>query len=195
MGIEVERGSLECNACGAHVAELRRGRCWSCYLRWSELRPVGRGALCAVCYERRRDSLRLVELHGRSVPLCHGCAARVVRLEKIPTGIDELRDKMRRERRSRERRARARQAEDRGADSAQPRREDNETTGRRPGRDRRGAERRQGRDPDGAGDGALALPAQLPAEGEVCELDVADIDVLDETGVILESRPPPAPRA
>jgi len=42
-------------------------------------------------------------------------------------------------------------------------------------------------------DSAVALPAEL--DGEICELDVADIDVLDETGVVLERRPPPAPRA
>jgi hypothetical protein len=28
----------------AGVTELRRGRCWGCYMRWAESRPVGRGA-------------------------------------------------------------------------------------------------------------------------------------------------------
>ena len=76
MGIEIEKATLPCGVCAAQVTELRRGRCWGCYLRWSDTRPVGRGAACILCVERRRDHLRLVELHSRSVPMCHGCSAR-----------------------------------------------------------------------------------------------------------------------
>lgn len=93
-----------CNLCGAQVSELRRGRCWGCYVRWSELRPVGLGAACGVCDERRRDNLRLLELHGRSVCLCHNCASRTLRLHAVPDSLDELRGVLTRDRRRRDRR-------------------------------------------------------------------------------------------
>lgn len=105
MSIEVERATLPCQVCRAQVSELRRGRCWSCYQKWSETRPVGRGAACEVCSDRRRDNLRLVELHGRTVPMCHNCGTRVMRMETVPATLDEIRVVMDRERRDNERRA------------------------------------------------------------------------------------------
>ena len=48
--------------------------------------------------------LKLVELKGRSLPFCHGCAAQVLRLPDVPETIDELRQVLRRERRDGERR-------------------------------------------------------------------------------------------
>jgi hypothetical protein len=104
MSVEVERATMPCNVCGAAVSELRRGRCWGCYTRWVESRPVGRGASCAVCHEKRRNMLKLVELKGRSLPFCHGCAAQVLRLVDVPETIDELRLVLRRERRDGDRR-------------------------------------------------------------------------------------------
>lgn len=104
MSIEVERATLPCQVCRAHVSELRRGRCWSCYQKWSETRPVGRGSACEVCSDRRRDNLRLVELHGRTVPMCHNCGTRVVRMETVPPTLDEIRSVLDRERRDDERR-------------------------------------------------------------------------------------------
>jgi hypothetical protein len=104
MSVEVERATVPCGVCGAHVLELRRGRCWGCYSQWADVRPVGKGAACAVCQERRRDHLRLVELHNRSIPLCHGCAARTLKLEPIPTSLEVLRNLLRRDRRADERR-------------------------------------------------------------------------------------------
>ena len=95
---------MPCSVCGAAVSELRRGRCWGCYTRWAESRPVGRGASCAVCHEKRRNQLKLVELKGRSLPFCHGCAAQVLRLVDVPETIDELRLVLRRERRDGDRR-------------------------------------------------------------------------------------------
>src|SRR5882672_6014312 len=97
MSVEVERATVACGTCGAQVIELRRGRCWGCYTRWVESRPVGRGATCTVCFEKRRDQLKLVELHGRSMPLCHGCSARVTRMDDIPDSIDALRLVLRRD--------------------------------------------------------------------------------------------------
>src|SRR4249920_669923 len=104
MSVEVERATLPCQVCGAGVAELRRGRCWGCYMRWSESRPVGRGATCTVCFEKRRSQLRLVELHNRSLPLCHGCASRIGRMDEIPPSVEGIRKALKRNRRDGERR-------------------------------------------------------------------------------------------
>jgi hypothetical protein len=105
MSIVVERATIPCGSCGAKVTELRRGRCWACYQKWAEMRPVPRGATCAVCDERRRDNLRLVEMHYRSVTLCHICAARMLKLPKAPNSIDGLRRALQRDRRKQDRRA------------------------------------------------------------------------------------------
>src|SRR4029079_17094140 len=104
MSVEVERATLPCGVCGAAVTELRRGRCWGCYSRWTESRPGGRGASCTVCQEKRRAHLKLVELKGRSLPFCHICAAQVIRLPEIPETLEELRHELRRERRDADRR-------------------------------------------------------------------------------------------
>jgi len=104
MSVEVERATIPCNVCGAAVSELRRGRCWGCYSRWADTRPVGRGAACAICQEKRRGMLKLVELKGRSLPFCHGCAAQLLRLPDIPETVEELRYALRRERREGDRR-------------------------------------------------------------------------------------------
>jgi len=104
MSVEVDRPTLPCGVCGAAVTELRRGRCWGCYTRWADTRPVGRGASCAICTEKRRNMLRLVELKGRSLPFCHGCAALLLRLPDIPDSVEELRTALRRDRREGDRR-------------------------------------------------------------------------------------------
>jgi hypothetical protein len=104
MSIVVERATIPCGCCGAKVTELRRGRCWACYTKWAEMRPVPRGAACAVCDERRRDNLRLVEVRSRSVTLCHICAARTLKLAKVPSSIDGLRHVLQRDRRQQDRR-------------------------------------------------------------------------------------------
>ena len=104
MSVEVERATMPCNVCGAAVSELRRGRCWGCYTRWVESRPVGRGASCAVCMEKRRTMLKLVELKGRTLPFCHGCAAQVLRMSEIPDSVEEIRTALRRDRRDVDRR-------------------------------------------------------------------------------------------
>jgi hypothetical protein len=104
MSVEVDRATIPCNVCGAAVTELRRGRCWGCYNRWAESRPVGRGASCTVCSEKRRIQLKLVELKGRSLPFCHGCAALLLKLPDVPDTVEELRHLLRRERREADRR-------------------------------------------------------------------------------------------
>jgi hypothetical protein len=95
---------LDCEACGARVPALRRGRCPTCYLRWSDARPVGLGAACVVCGERRRENLRSVEFQRRWVPMCHNCSSKTFRLQPIPRTIEALRERFSRDRRWRERR-------------------------------------------------------------------------------------------
>jgi hypothetical protein len=57
-----------------------------------------------VCLEKRRGQLRLIELKGRSLPFCHGCAAHVMRMPEVPDTVEELRYLLRRERRDADRR-------------------------------------------------------------------------------------------
>ncbi|MCA9668210.1 MAG: hypothetical protein KC503_21600 [Myxococcales bacterium] len=95
---------FKCEACGARANFLRRGRCSICYLRWAETRPVGVGAACSVCGDRRRHNLKLVEFQTRWVPMCHNHAARAFQLQPMPTTIDGLRQRLARDRRWRDRR-------------------------------------------------------------------------------------------
>jgi hypothetical protein len=93
-----------CEVCAAKVPELRRGRCWGCYTRWTENRPVGIGAACCMCNERRRGYLRLVELLKAWMPMCHNCAARATQLSPMPQSIEEIRHRLDRDRRAKDRR-------------------------------------------------------------------------------------------
>jgi hypothetical protein len=104
MSVEIDRATLPCGVCGARVTELRRGRCWGCYTRWGEARPVGKGAACTVCGERRRSELRLIELHGRSHPFCHSCSGKLARIDAVPPTLAGVRALLTRERRTGERR-------------------------------------------------------------------------------------------
>jgi hypothetical protein len=104
MSVHIEQATLPCNVCGGEVIELRRGRCWGCYTRWAESRPVGRGAMCTICREKRRDQLKLMEIHGRTLPFCHGCAARTARIDPMPESLEGIRQALRRDRRDGDRR-------------------------------------------------------------------------------------------
>jgi hypothetical protein len=95
---------MKCEVCNANVNELRRGRCWGCYNRWVDARPVGVGARCCVCSERRRDALRSVELLGGWLPMCYTCSGRAMRLDPLPQSLAEIRKELDRERRRDERR-------------------------------------------------------------------------------------------
>lgn len=94
----------ECDVCGAKVLELRRGRCWGCYAKWADARPVGLGARCVVCNERRRRLLRSTELHGSWFPTCYSCAGQAMQLDPQPATIAELKAVLRRDRRATDRR-------------------------------------------------------------------------------------------
>ncbi len=95
---------MRCEICSAQVTELRRGRCWGCYSRWSDARAVGLGAVCVFCEERRRDHLRSVELLGCWTPVCYTCNGRISRLDPMPQTFVDLRTTLRRDRRAEARR-------------------------------------------------------------------------------------------
>jgi hypothetical protein len=98
------QGEMQCDVCRAKVTELRRGRCWGCYSRWADARPVGAGARCCICAERRRDFLRGHELLGAWMPMCFNCSGVVAGLDPMPQHIAGIREAVRRERRTAERR-------------------------------------------------------------------------------------------
>src|ERR1700733_7596693 len=93
-----------CEVCNAHVHELRRGRCWGCYARWVDARPVGIGARCVTCSEKRRRFLKTVELFGPWQPMCFNCASQLLHLEPLPDTMLALREAVSRERRKNDRR-------------------------------------------------------------------------------------------
>jgi hypothetical protein len=93
-----------CEVCEARVSELRRGRCWGCYERWVETRPVGLGARCITCNEKRRRFLKTVELFGAWKPMCFNCHGVMGYLEPMPRSLVLLREEISRERRKRDRR-------------------------------------------------------------------------------------------
>lgn len=95
---------VACEVCNASVGELRRGRCWGCYSRWVEQRPVGVGARCVTCGEKRRRVLKQVELYGSWKPMCFNCAGQLLHLEPLPPTIAELKKVVSRERRELDRR-------------------------------------------------------------------------------------------
>jgi hypothetical protein len=172
MNHEVQKGNLSCGTCGAHVGELRRGRCWGCYARWAADRPVGLGATCAVCEERRRDNLALVEVQGRSLPLCHLCAARVGKLATVPHSVEGLRAALRRDRRQVERRE--------GGDDSRPHAAERRAAQRRSDDQRSGV---FGEDLAAIGYDGLDLDLDLLADGDAAEVDVEDADIIEATVV------------
>ena len=86
------------------VSELRRGRCWGCYARWVDAKPVGMGAHCITCTEKRRRVLKSVELFGSWQPMCFSCAGQSLHLDPLPATIADLKAALSRERRSKDRR-------------------------------------------------------------------------------------------
>lgn len=103
-----ESPTVICESCGEKVTSLRRGRCSVCYEQWLHSRPIGMGACCIVCTDRRRENLRLVEFNGAWLPMCHSCAVRAEKIEQLPSSIEGLRQRLQRDRRWKLRRAGAR---------------------------------------------------------------------------------------
>jgi len=100
----IQTTSCICEVCSAQVSELRRGRCWGCYVRWVDDRPVGMGAKCTTCNEKRRRFLKSVELFGAWKPMCFNCAGQLLDLDPMPPTILALKEAISRERRKRDRR-------------------------------------------------------------------------------------------
>lgn len=90
--------------CSAQVKELRRGRCWGCYARWVDARPVGLGARCVTCHEKRQRFLKMTELFGGWRPVCFNCEGQIAQLDPMPLTLEGLRIAVSRERRKRDRR-------------------------------------------------------------------------------------------
>lgn len=95
----------QCEVCHAEVTETRRGRCWGCYSKWADHRPVGIGARCICCAEKRRDVLRRQEILGAWLPICFNCSGQVAALTVVPSTIRELRSVLQRDRRDADRRS------------------------------------------------------------------------------------------
>jgi hypothetical protein len=105
---------VRCGGCGEPPvdAPLRRGRCSRCYAAWCKSRPVGLGATCNACDDRRLSHLRYFELGvrgnapgGRWIVLCHNCVAAAEKIEPPPRSLDGLKMRLLRERRWGDRRA------------------------------------------------------------------------------------------
>jgi hypothetical protein len=102
---------VRCGGCGQPPADparkpLRRGRCETCYEKWVRARPIGDGASCACCGDRRRLHLRHYELGlrhnavgGRWVVLCHNCSAEADRVQPPPRSVEALKMRLYRDRR------------------------------------------------------------------------------------------------
>jgi hypothetical protein len=91
--------AVPCNRCHAAILEPRRGLCLACYDLWLRTRPVGVGATCSGCGDRRHEHLRFYECGRRWVVLCHNCTARAETLEPAPARPSELSAALRRDRR------------------------------------------------------------------------------------------------
>ena len=107
---------VRCGGCNRPPTDgpLRRGRCTRCYEAWAKARPVGVGASCAACDDRRMIHLRHWELSlrgnapgGRWLVLCHNCVAAADAMDPPPRSIEGLKMRLARERRWGDRRAEA----------------------------------------------------------------------------------------
>jgi hypothetical protein len=84
---------------------LRRGLCRACYLREWRGTALPDGAACTICKERRRIVLRWTKVGTERIVTCQNCGFVADKARPRPRTIDELHDRMLRERRqSRDRR-------------------------------------------------------------------------------------------
>jgi hypothetical protein len=84
----------------------------TCYEAWVKARPVGAGATCAGCDDRRLVHLRYWELGvrtnapgGRWLVLCHNCVAAAEKMEPPARSLEGLKMRLGRDRRWGDRRA------------------------------------------------------------------------------------------
>jgi hypothetical protein len=100
---------VRCSACQKPPPDgtvLRRGRCVDCYDAWVRARPIGQGAGCSSCNDRRRRHLRHYEVGlklnapgGRWTILCHNCAADADAIKPAPRSVEGLKQRLARDRR------------------------------------------------------------------------------------------------
>jgi hypothetical protein len=104
---------LACKVCrksadACHSASwvgLRRGLCRACYLREWRGTALPDGAACMICKERRRIVLRWTKLGSARIVTCQNCGFVADKARPRPRTVEELRERMLRERRqARERR-------------------------------------------------------------------------------------------
>ena len=168
-----------CGGCGETARRgepHRRGRCKRCYDRWVRSKPVGLGAACLACNERRTAALRQFELHRSWVVLCQNCSVRAEKLAlraPLPRSLAGLRLLLLRDRRHGDRRAEA----------------VGTTRKARPGSERRDADRRLGlrdavdltddvqMESEPAGDDLVELVADFAGRNETCDPD--DVPITD----------------
>ena len=92
-----------CRTCSktpdASGAGLRRGLCRACYLRAWRGAELPDDATCATCRERRRIVLRWTRVGAHKVITCQNCGFIADRMRPRPATVEELDDRLRRERR------------------------------------------------------------------------------------------------
>jgi hypothetical protein len=93
-----------CRTCNGSSSALRRGLCRACYLRAWRGTELPAGATCATCPEQRRIVLRWTRLGGARVVTCQNCGFIADRMRPRPRSIDDLKERLVRERRARDRR-------------------------------------------------------------------------------------------
>ena len=98
------RGGALCTICSrvpsaSDSAGLRRGMCRACYLRAWRGTALPDGAACALCPERRRMVLRWTRIGDVRVVTCQNCGFIADRLRPRPTDLDDLKERLARERR------------------------------------------------------------------------------------------------
>src|SRR5436305_1264098 len=95
---------LACRTCHGSSSALRRGLCRACYLRAWRGTELPAGAACVTCPERRRMVLRWTRLGTARVVTCQNCGFIADRARPRPRTLDELKERLARERRARDRR-------------------------------------------------------------------------------------------
>jgi hypothetical protein len=83
---------------------LRRGLCRACYLRAWRGTELPESASCVLCPEQRRVVLRWTRIGGSKVVTCQNCGFLADRARPKPRSVDELKERLARERRLADRR-------------------------------------------------------------------------------------------
>src|SRR4051812_1811018 len=93
-----------CRTCQRSVASLRRGLCRACYLREWRGTELPARAGCALCPEKRRAVLRWTRIGGGRQVTCQDCGFIADRMRPRPRTVDDLRERLARDRRLADRR-------------------------------------------------------------------------------------------